>query len=123
MSETRLQYMLGFYEFTQKSEKELLEYAIEGAGIVTGSTLGYLAFLNDDECELAMYAWSKNAMAECSMVTKPIVYKVEKDRALGRRLCGSGARLSRTIMLPQPGQEGISRGAPAHRPAHECPGH
>jgi hypothetical protein len=48
--------MIGFYEKAKGSERELLEYAVEGAGAVTGSPLGYLAFLNDDETELSMYA-------------------------------------------------------------------
>ena len=59
--------MLGFYERTKLSEKNLLSYAVEGAGTVTGSPLGYLAFLNEDETKSAMYAWSQTSMQECSM--------------------------------------------------------
>ncbi len=68
----------------KRPEGELLSYAVEGAGAVTASPLGYLAFLNDDESVLTMYAWSKSAMAECAMREKPITYPVEKNRALGR---------------------------------------
>ena len=114
--------MLGFYEHAQKGEKELLEYAIEGAGIVTGSPLGYLAFLNEDESELSMYAWSKNAMAECSMQEKPIVYKTEKTGLWGEAVRQRGPVITNDYAAPDPGQEGVSRRPPADHPAHERPG-
>ncbi|MDG6251112.1 MAG: PAS domain S-box protein [Methanocalculus sp.] len=82
-SESRLRYLLGFYERAHLPEKELLAYALEGACVITGSQLGYLAFLNDDESELSMYAWSETAMKECSMQEKPIVYAVEKTGLWG----------------------------------------
>ncbi|OPX64127.1 MULTISPECIES: PAS domain S-box protein [unclassified Methanoregula] len=112
LSEARLKYMLGFYEFAQKSEKELIAYAIEGAGIVTGSPLGYLAFLNDDETELSMYAWSKNAMAECSMVTKPIVYQVEKTGLWGEAVRQRRPVITNDYAAPNPAKKGYPEGHP-----------
>lgn len=111
-SETRLSYMLGFYEYAQKSEKELSDYAVEGAGIVTGSPLGYLAFLSDDESELTMYAWSKAAMAECAMREKPIVYRTEKTG-----LWGEPVRQRRTVITnhydaPDTKKKGYPEGHP-----------
>ena len=82
-NELRLTYMLGFHGMAKRPEGELLSYAVEGAGAVTASPLGYLAFLNDDESVLTMYAWSKSAMAECAMREKPITYPVEKTGLWG----------------------------------------
>ncbi|MFA5268427.1 MAG: PAS domain S-box protein [Methanoregula sp.] len=112
MSESRLKYMLGFDEYTHKSEKDLLEYAIEGAGLVTGSTLGYLAFLNEDESELSMYAWSKNAMAECSMMTKPIVYKTEKTGLWGEAVRQRRPVITNDYAAPDPAKKGYPQGHP-----------
>jgi len=112
LSEVRLQYMLGFYEAAQKSEKDLLGSAIEGAGIITGSPLGYLAFLNDDESELAMYAWSKNAMDECSMVTKPIVYQVEKTGLWGEAIRQRRPVITNDYAAPNPAKKGYPEGHP-----------
>jgi PAS domain-containing protein len=111
-SEARLTFMLGFYEKAQKSEREILEYAIEGAGIVTGSTLGYLAFLNDDESELSMYAWSKAAMAECSMREKPIIYKVEKTGLWGEAVRQRQSVITNDYAAPNPAKKGYPEGHP-----------
>jgi PAS domain S-box-containing protein len=112
LSETRLTFMLGFYEYAQKGEKELLEYAIEGAGIVTGSSLGYLAFLNDDESELSMYAWSKNAMAECSMRQKPVVYQTEKTGLWGEAVRQRRPVITNNYAAPNPAKKGYPEGHP-----------
>jgi PAS domain S-box-containing protein len=82
-SEARLRYMLGFYDLAEGEEQQLKDSAVEGAGMVTESPLGYLAFLNEDESELTMYAWSKSAMRECALVEKPIIYKTEKTGLWG----------------------------------------
>jgi PAS domain S-box-containing protein len=112
MSESRLRYMLGFNEYAKKSEKELLGYAIEGAGVVTDSPLGYLAFLNEDESELSMYAWSKNAMAECSMITKPVVYKTEKTGLWGEAVRQRRAVITNDYAAPDPAKKGYPEGHP-----------
>jgi PAS domain S-box-containing protein len=112
LSEARLTYMLGFYEYAQRSERELLEYAIEGAGIVTGSSLGYLAFLNEDESELAMYAWSKAAMAECSMREKPIIYRTEKTGLWGEAVRQRRPVITNDYAAPNPAKKGYPEGHP-----------
>ncbi|WP_156902509.1 PAS domain S-box protein [Desulfomicrobium escambiense] len=43
--------------------KELLRKALDEAEDVTGSTLGFLHFLNEDQRTLSMYAWSSRTMA------------------------------------------------------------
>ena len=112
LSERRLSFMLGFFEYAKKSEKELLGYAIEGAGIVTGSPLGYLAFLNGDESELSMYAWSKNAMAECSMIEKPIIYKTEKTGLWGEAVRQRRPVITNDYAAPDPAKKGYPKGHP-----------
>lgn len=112
MSESRLRYMLGFNEYDKKSEKELLGYAIEGAGVVTDSPLAYLAFLNEDESELAMYAWSTNAMAECSMRTKPVVYKTEKTGLWGEAVRQRRPVITNDYAAPDPAKKGYPEGHP-----------
>ncbi|MFA6331653.1 MAG: PAS domain S-box protein [Methanoregula sp.] len=111
-SEARLTYMIGFYERSQDCEKDLLNYAVEGAGVVTSSPLGYLAFLSDDESELAMYAWSKSAMAECSMRQKPIVYKTEKTGLWGEAVRQRRPVITNDYEAPLPAKKGYPEGHP-----------
>jgi PAS domain S-box-containing protein len=107
-----MKFMLGFYERTKLSEKNLLSYAIEGAGTLTGSPLGYLAFLNEDETELAMYAWSQTSMQECSMPEKPIVYEVEKTGLWGAAVRERRPVVTNDYQSPDPRKKGYPAGHP-----------
>ncbi|NYT06027.1 MAG: PAS domain S-box protein [Methanomicrobiales archaeon] len=111
-SESRLRFMLGFYEMAREPEKELLLYAVEGAGSVTGSPLGYLAFLNADESELSMYAWSQKAMQECSIREKPIVYPVETTGLWGEAIRQRRPVITNDYEAPNPKKKGYPEGHP-----------
>jgi PAS domain S-box-containing protein len=111
-SESRLRYMIGFYEKTNAPQKELLEYAVEGAGVITGSPLGYLAFLNEDESELTMYAWSRSAMEECSLREKPIVYKTDRAGLWGEAVRQRRAVITNDYAAPNPAKKGYPKGHP-----------
>jgi PAS domain S-box-containing protein len=56
--------------------KEITDFTLEAAVILTSSKIGYLAFLNDDESVLTMHSWSKSAMAECAIADKTFIYPV-----------------------------------------------
>ncbi|MGD0081298.1 MAG: PAS domain S-box protein [Methanoregula sp.] len=111
-SESRLKYMLGFYEMARQPEKELLDYAVEGAGSITGSPLGYLAFLNDEESELTMYAWSQTSMRECSMREKPIIYPVEKTGLWGEAVRQRRPVITNDYQSPNLLKKGYPEGHP-----------
>ena len=108
----RLRFIAGFYDHAQKSEKELLDYAIEGAGTVTGSPLAYLAFMSDDESELSMYAWSTSAMKECAMREKPILYKTAKTGLWGEAVRQRKAVITNNYEAPSPLKKGYPEGHP-----------
>lgn len=63
-------------EMPEATLRELTDFALEEAVRLTSSTIGYLAFMNEDETVLTMHAWSKSAMQECAIIDKPIVYPV-----------------------------------------------
>ncbi|MDD1719450.1 MAG: PAS domain S-box protein, partial [Methanoregulaceae archaeon] len=111
-SELRLKYMLGFYRMAGKSEAELLDYAVEGAGVVTGSPLGYLAFLNEDESELTMYSWSRTALKECSMREKPVVYRTEKTGLWGEAVRQRRPVITNDYQAENPAKKGYPAGHP-----------
>jgi PAS domain S-box-containing protein len=77
LNEQRLAALLQLNQMAGASVQEITDFALEAAVRLTGSTLGYLAFMNADETVLTMHSWSKTAMAECAIIDKPIVYPVE----------------------------------------------
>jgi len=111
-SEARFKYMLGFYEKTHEPEQALLNYAVEGTRIVTGSPLGYLAFLNDDESELTMYAWSQTPMEECSLRKKPIIYRTENTGLWGEAVRQRRPVITNDYAASNPKKKGYPKGHP-----------
>ena len=69
MSDQRLSAM---FAMSQKAstldEGELLQLGIEEAVRLTGSEIGYLHFVNDDQDSIALYTWSANTLKHCTAV-------------------------------------------------------
>ena len=79
--EARQRALLELSEKSELSSDEVANYALEEGIKLTQSTIGYIAFVNEDESVLTMHYWSKTAMAQCATIDKPIVYVV-KDTGL-----------------------------------------
>ncbi len=74
--ELRLKKLLELNQLTGKSLSTLTEFALEEAISLTQSGIGYLAFMNEDESRLTMHTWSEQAMKECEIKDKILVYDV-----------------------------------------------
>ncbi len=106
----RVEALLALYQMADLPLREIIDFALEEAVRITGSTLGYLAFLNEDETTLTMHSWSRRGMAECRMSDKPIVYPVA-----GTGLWGEAVRQRRPIVTndyaaPSPLKKGYPEG-------------
>jgi two-component sensor histidine kinase len=73
--------------------KEITDFALEEAVRMSQSSLGYLAFVNEQETVLTMHSWSKDAMALCGVKDGQHVYYIEKTG-----LWGEAIRQRRTII-------------------------
>jgi PAS domain S-box-containing protein len=82
----RLQALVTFYQMTSTPLKELMTFAVEKAVEISASSIGYLAFVSDDETLLSMYAWSAQAMKECNIDKKPIEYSVASTGLWGEAI-------------------------------------
>ncbi len=86
MNENRLETLLNLGRMQDRPLNEILDFTLEKTVELTGSKLGYLAFLNEDETALTMHSWSKNAMKECSMCKFPLVYNVAETGLWGEAI-------------------------------------
>ncbi|HBF33462.1 TPA: hypothetical protein DDW35_02740, partial [Candidatus Sumerlaeota bacterium] len=64
LDEQRLEALLTLSQKTEVSLQELMDFSLNQGVQLTGSKIGYLAFLNEDETALTMQAWSKNVVPE-----------------------------------------------------------
>jgi PAS domain S-box-containing protein len=77
-SEIQLQCLLDINKMLDASDKELMDYALEAIANVTLSKFAFIGLINQDETEMSIHSWSKNAMKECSTISKPIHYPISK---------------------------------------------
>jgi PAS domain S-box-containing protein len=110
LSEARLFALLGLSQLTHEPIAKLTEYALESAVSLTRSKLGYLAFLNEDESELTMYAWSRTAMDECATADRPLVYRVEETGLWGEAVRQRRPIITNEYALPNPWKKGYPEG-------------
>ncbi|MFP4169396.1 MAG: GAF domain-containing protein, partial [Desulfonatronovibrionaceae bacterium] len=78
LNESRLNALVKLGKMISSPTGELTDFALEEAVRLTGSEIGYLAFLNSSESELTMHSWSRKAMQKCRVGDKPLVYPLNK---------------------------------------------
>ncbi|MBM4146127.1 MAG: PAS domain S-box protein [Nitrospira sp.] len=83
LNESRMATLLELSRMTNQPDQELTDFALEKAIELTQSTIGYLAFMNEDESVLTMYSWSRQAMQECMITEKPLEYPVKNTGLWG----------------------------------------
>ncbi len=83
LEKQRMESLLSLTQRGQMADKEIISTVVEDAIRLTGSTIGYLATMNDDESVMTMQYWSKTAHESCKIITKPIVYPLEKTGLWG----------------------------------------
>jgi PAS domain S-box-containing protein len=108
LEEARIRTLLELSQMTDRSAAEIAKHAMESAIRLTGSTIGYLAFANEDETVLTMQYWSNSAMQECTMVEKPIVYQVNDTGLWGEPIRQRKPIIVNDYAAPNP----LKKGAP-----------
>ncbi len=83
MDQMRFETLYRLTQLEGRSEKEILDFALEESVRITESKIGYIYLMNEDETELILHSWSKGVMNDCTMLIKPTVYKVSETGLWG----------------------------------------
>ena len=110
LEESRLEALLKLNEMTGALLHEITDFALEEAVRLTGSKIGYLAFMNKDETVLAMHSWSKNAMAQCDISDKPKMYPVQETGLWGEAVRQRKSIIFNDYAAPNPLKKGYPKG-------------
>jgi GAF domain-containing protein len=78
-------------ESSHLGRQAVVDLIVDESIQLTGSNLGYLAVLSEDESQLTMLAWSKSAMEICRTSKIPIQYPVEATGLWGDCIRERGA--------------------------------
>ncbi|SMF03937.1 PAS domain S-box protein [Desulfovibrio gilichinskyi] len=107
LDEIRFEALYNLSKMRDKTSSEILEFVLEAAVLITESDIGYIYFVNEDETELTLHAWSRNVMPQCAVVEYPVVYKVENTG-----LWGEAVRLRRPTITNDYANCSEKRGMP-----------
>ena len=108
-------------QMVNSSAEEITAAAVEYAIRLTGSKIGYLATMNEDETVLTMQYWSKTAHADCQVFDKPFLYPIEKTGLWGEAVRQRQPIITNDYARPQPVQTRTPRRTSASCATYEHP--
>jgi len=106
----RLETLIKLNNMKSENKNELINFALDAAVRLTSSTMGYIAFVNEDESVLSMYAWSDYAMEQCKIQKKALVYPIEKIGLWGEAVRQRKAIITNDYAAPNLKKKGIPEG-------------
>lgn len=110
LSEARLEAFVRLNRMVGAPLPEIASFAMEEAVRLTQSTVGYIAFANEDETVLTMHAWSRSAMAECEVADKPIDYPVANTGLWGEAVRQRRPIITNDYAAPSEWKRGLPEG-------------
>ncbi|MCF8070515.1 MAG: GAF domain-containing protein [Desulfobacterales bacterium] len=110
LNEARLETLLKLAQMTEASLNKITDFALEEAVKLTGSKLGYLAFINEDETELSMYSWSERAMEACAIIHKQLIYPIEETGLWGEAVRQRKPVITNDYVDPNALKKGLPKG-------------
>ncbi len=110
LSEARLEALLKLNQMTEESLKEITDFTLEEGIRLTGSSVGYIAFYDEDKKVLEMHSWSKGSMEQCAINDKPYIYPIEKTGLWGEAVRQRKPLMSNDYSAPNPFKKGYPKG-------------
>jgi PAS domain S-box-containing protein len=115
LDESRLETLIRLGQMQDQSFQEIVSFALEEAVRLTASQIGYLAFLNETETELTMYAWSRSASMHCQVGEPNLVYRVEQAGLWAEAIRQRRPLIINDYAAANPWKKGLP---PGHVPVH-----
>lgn len=67
LDEARFEALYALSQMMEESREEIEDFALEQEVKITGSRIGFISFLNEDETACGPFIWSKGARRQCSL--------------------------------------------------------
>lgn len=110
LEEARLEALMRLGQMQSAPFQELANFVLEEGVRLTKSKVGYLAFMNEAETELTMFAWSKEAMEICGILDKPLTYPVATTGLWGEAVRQRRPIITNDYAAPSPYKKGYPEG-------------
>ena len=110
LDEARTDSILRISQFPASSLRELLDYALDEAIVLSESKFGYLYFYHEDTQDFILHSWSKDVMAECTIANPQTDYKLEKTGIWGEVVRQRKPIIVNDFPAPHPLKKGYPEG-------------
>jgi len=106
----RKQTLLDLHLTMNESQPVILEFVLEGMQEACGSRFSFIGLMDETESFMTIHAWSKDTMAQCSSLDKPIHFPISEAG-----LWGDCVRQRKVVTIndyeaPRPGKKGYPAG-------------
>ena len=113
LEEARLEALLELSQMSEAPVEEMAGFTLERGIALTGSKIGFVGFLNEDESIYTLHAVSKAVVKECDVEGNPMHWPVA-----GGGIWADAIRQRRTLFVndysqPHPSKKGLPTGHPA----------
>jgi PAS domain S-box-containing protein len=110
LNELRLEALQTLNQMNRATVQELCDFALEEGVRLTGSRIGYLAFLNKDETVMTMFSWSRAAMERCSVSSLTDIFPVANTGLWGEAVRQRRPIITNDYAAPSTLKKGVPEG-------------
>lgn len=109
-NEARIEALLELNEIADKPLQQIIDFALEKAIGLTGSSIGYIGTISEDGKFMIVQNYSRQAMIDCSMRENPLVFSVEKGGIWTDAIIARKPTIVNDYEKPNPYKRGIPAG-------------
>ncbi len=100
---------------TQASPQEITHFALEEAVRLTGSQIGYVGFMDEEETTFTVHSWSRSVMEQCEMNEEHVVFPLSTTGLLVEAVRQRKPIITNDYLSPNPLKKGFP---PGHVPIY-----
>ena len=95
---------------TNADEKEICYFVLERMLNLSGSQIGFLGYISEDEQTMQIHSWSSSAMAQCKIQDKPISFPIDQAGLWGEPVRQRQPIIVNEYADPHPAKKGFPDG-------------
>jgi PAS domain S-box-containing protein len=109
-NELRLKRLVDVLQHPSETIQEFLDFALEQAILLTESKIGYIYYYSEEKQEFILNSWSKDVMAECTVLNPATTYDLSKTGIWGEAVRQRKAIIVNDYAAANPMKKGLPHG-------------
>ena len=110
LNKARLEIVHQIASMPEAAEKDICDFVLESILEFTGSAIGFLGFMSEDEQSMHIHAWSSSAMEACAIHEKPIEFPMAKAGLWGEPIRNREPIIVNDYNASHPAKNGCPKG-------------